>query len=507
MIQIKKNTKVLIVEDEIIIGEDLKYRLQQFGYTVCACVTSGEEALNVVETEEPDIILMDIVLSGRLDGIATAELIRSRRETPVIFITAYAEEEKLERAKLTLPFGYILKPFQDRDVKVTVDMALYASKVDLERRKAEESLKLAEERLRIIFEKSKDAVFLISVKGEFVDVNEAAVHLTGFSKTELLTMSIPDLYDNLDVKAFNRYFGRIMAGESIVSETIITRKDGAKRYTEFSNTRVSIGGVDYMHSTARDITERKQMEQALKESERKYRQLFNHAPAGIYEVDFINGRFTAINEVIAEYTGYSREELLTMDAINILSEESRPVFLERLVKMLSGEPVENNVIYNLNCKNGREFSVMLNARYTFEEGRITGASVVVHDVSDLKRMEKALEKSEKQYRLIVENVQEGICVIQNGRVRYVNPSALFITGYSLEEVSGKKLSLFIHESDMNAAGKIQHNLSEAESIKDTYVIRVKRRDGKMLAVKMNCIVVDWEDKPALLVFFTDSAVH
>lgn len=142
-------TKIMIVEDEVIVAEAIKSSLESMNYEVASMVTTGEAAVDDAEQRRPAVILMDIRLSGQMDGIEAADLIRTRFDIPVIFLTAYADEDKLERAKLSLPFGYLLKPFQDKDLKVTIEMALYTARVDAERKKAQETVKRSEKDLRI----------------------------------------------------------------------------------------------------------------------------------------------------------------------------------------------------------------------------------------------------------------------------------------------------------------------------------------------------------------------
>ncbi len=130
--------KVMIVEDEFIIQDELKIILEEMGHTVVATASTAEKAINNAEIQNPEIILMDIRLSGKQDGIEAAKVIKERFDIPVIFITAYTDEERVERAKLTHPYGYLIKPIQERDLKVTIEMALYAAKMDAEKRQAEE---------------------------------------------------------------------------------------------------------------------------------------------------------------------------------------------------------------------------------------------------------------------------------------------------------------------------------------------------------------------------------
>ncbi|HEY9874721.1 MAG TPA: ATP-binding protein [Candidatus Obscuribacterales bacterium] len=118
------SAKILVVEDERIVAKDIVKSLQRLGYVVIASVSSGEEAIKKVSENQPDLVLMDIMLKGEMDGITATEEIRKTFDIPVIYLTAYADENTLQRAKVTDPFGYILKPFDDRDLHTTIEIAL-----------------------------------------------------------------------------------------------------------------------------------------------------------------------------------------------------------------------------------------------------------------------------------------------------------------------------------------------------------------------------------------------
>ena len=173
---------ILIVEDDGIVARDIQNRLKSLGFEVTASVSSGEEAIIKAKEDLPDLVLMDIVLKGEMDGIEAAEIIRSRFDIPVIFLTAYADEERLERAKLTIPLGYILKPFQDRDLKIAIEMALYAAKVDAKRKQAEEALRKSEDKLDAICSSVHTGIIVIDAESHtIVDANPYAVSLIGVS--------------------------------------------------------------------------------------------------------------------------------------------------------------------------------------------------------------------------------------------------------------------------------------------------------------------------------------
>ena len=130
--------KIMVVEDESIIAEDIRMSLINKGYVVPYVVSMGEVAVEKVKEDKPDLILMDIMLAGKMDGIETASAIRSKFDIPVIFLTAYCDEKILERAKITEPFGYLIKPFKDRDLYITIELSLYKHKMEKELRMRKE---------------------------------------------------------------------------------------------------------------------------------------------------------------------------------------------------------------------------------------------------------------------------------------------------------------------------------------------------------------------------------
>jgi CheY-like chemotaxis protein len=124
----------MIVEDEWTVAEDIKISLQNLGYAISSVTSSGKEAIQKAEEDRPDLVLMDIVLQGEMDGIEAANQIRSRFNIPIVYLTAYADEKILERARITEPFGYIVKPFVNEDLKIAIEIALYKHKAERERK-------------------------------------------------------------------------------------------------------------------------------------------------------------------------------------------------------------------------------------------------------------------------------------------------------------------------------------------------------------------------------------
>jgi CheY-like chemotaxis protein len=132
--------RIMIVEDEWTVAEEIKMVLQSFEYTVTSMSSSGEEAIQNAEKDKPDLVLMDIVLEGEMDGIQAANEIRSRFNIPIIFLTAYTDEKILQRASITGPFGYIVKPFVNEDLKISIEIAMYKYRIEKERKRLIEEL-------------------------------------------------------------------------------------------------------------------------------------------------------------------------------------------------------------------------------------------------------------------------------------------------------------------------------------------------------------------------------
>jgi len=136
------DAKILVVEDEIITARAIEEALKRWGYDVPSAVSSGLEAIEKAAEIQPDLVLMDIVLKGDMDGIEAAEQIRSRFDIPVVYLTAYTDSETVQRAKITEPFGYITKPFEEKQLFTIIEMALYKHKIDKALRKSESEKQL-----------------------------------------------------------------------------------------------------------------------------------------------------------------------------------------------------------------------------------------------------------------------------------------------------------------------------------------------------------------------------
>jgi PAS domain S-box-containing protein len=174
-----KPVRILIAEDELLVAEDLRERLEQMGYEVCEVLDTAEEAILAIEKLQPDLALLDIHLRGELDGIAVAGHVRKRCQTPVIFLTAHADQATIERAGITEPLGYVLKPFDGRELHAAIEMALH-------RHRGEQRLRKMERWLATTLQSIGDGVVAADCAGRITLMNAVAEAITGWSRREAI---------------------------------------------------------------------------------------------------------------------------------------------------------------------------------------------------------------------------------------------------------------------------------------------------------------------------------
>jgi len=252
---------ILIVEDEAIIATVIAKALNKFEYEVIDILNKGEAAVVTALQKKPDLILMDIRLQGAVDGIAAAELIQEQLDIPIIYLTAYADDPTLERAKKTRPYGYIPKPFQEIELKTTIEMALYKHGFELQ-------LKESEAKYRTLFENSLDVIYISDKKGNLVEINPAGLRLFGYSYEELVGRKPDQMYADANDR---KHFFSLLRGKKGVKdfEINLKKKDGSVIFgLETANAMLDKDGhMNGFQGIIRDISERKQAEAERKSLE------------------------------------------------------------------------------------------------------------------------------------------------------------------------------------------------------------------------------------------------
>ncbi|HEY9246117.1 MAG TPA: ATP-binding protein [Candidatus Methanoperedens sp.] len=314
-------TKVLIVEDERIVAEYLRINLEKMGYEVISIVSSGEKALKELDRNISDIVIMDIVIKGGIDGIETAGLIRSRFNIPVVYLTAYADEEMLRRAKITEPFGYIVKPFVEKELRITIELALYKSNME---NRLRESRDMFYSTLKSI----GDGIITLNSESSIIFMNPVAEVMTGWGQDEALGKPLGEVYSVFPEENVEEIADYLAAESTLVS------RNGEKIFIEhvYAPIKDNIGKTNGRVLIFRDISERKRAQ----------------------DLHLENMRLVYANRVKSEFISNTSHELVT--PLNFIIG-----FSELLLRRSAGElnDMQERYLDNIN-KSGRHLLAIIN---------------------------------------------------------------------------------------------------------------------------------------------------
>lgn len=396
--------EILIVEDESIVAKDLQCRLKALGYQVSHLASSAEEALAKAAEVRPDLVLMDIRIKGRLDGIETAAEMRRRFHVPVVYLTAYADNHTLQRAKVTEPFGYILKPFEERELQTCIEMALYKHQME---RKVKEGQQWLVTTLRCIGE----AVIATGAEGRIRLINPVAERMTGWRESDALEKDLSDVFkirsSNAREPADMPVPKVIRSGQQLdcYGEATLVGKDGAATPIDYSMASIKndaeIIGVVLCF---RDVSERKHAEEKLRylSTHDILTGLYNRA---YYEEELArleHGRHFPVSVIVADVDslkaindrlGHAAGDQLLRDAAKVFKDAFRA---EDLVARLGGDefavllPSTGAEALDEALARVRESLAAYNAAHECPLALSIGATTVVSG-----RVADALEKADK----------------------------------------------------------------------------------------------------------------
>jgi len=390
--------------------------------------------------------------------------------------------------------------------------ALIESLIDItDRKRAEEALTESEEKYRGIFDESIAAVYVFDNKKSFINTNQAGLDFLGYSREELLHMSIPEV--DADPAVVLPAHQKLLSGGRLINyEHKLRRKDGTI-ITVLNNSRPLTdphGNVVGMLSTLIDITERKRAEEALQEREEMYRTLVTSVNEAIILQDK-TGQILTWNSAAERIFGVTAKEVLghmaTSRKWKTIREDGTefPDSEHPSMHTLATGEVAKNVIMGITSASGRFSWVNINTSPLFREGDAKPYAVVISllDITERKQAEEALVESENRYRMLIEKANEVIFIIQDGRICFGNPKLEQIGKYTMEELAQKPFLEFVHPEDRALVGE-QHILRLAgESLKDNYAFRIVSKEGSVLWMDINASLITWNRRPAVLVLLSD----
>jgi len=380
------DARILVVEDEIIVSKDIENRLKNLGYAVSAVASSGEEAINKAEETHPDLVLMDIILKGDMDGMESAKQIRDRFNIPVVYLTAYADDKTLQRAKITEPYGYILKPFEERELHTAIEMALCKHEI-------ESRLKESEDWLSTTLNSIGDAVIAADKEGCVTFMNPVAQSLTGWKEEESVGKPLKDVFNIINEETGKQISAPVARAiqEGVVfglgNQIILTARDGVETPINHSAAPIKDdrGNVTGVVLVFRDIAERKRADEALRESEASYRELADSITDVFFAVDR-DLRYTYWNKASEKLMGIPAKDAIGKSIFEIFPdrEETRKA-VAMYQKVLKTQQPQNFVNeYRLGSK---DFFFGISTYPTKD-----GLSVFVKDITERKKAEELTKK-------------------------------------------------------------------------------------------------------------------
>lgn len=323
-----KSISILIVEDEKIVALDIKRRLMNLDYSVCGIASTGEEAIEDAKTLKPDLVLMDIMLKGEMDGIEAADIIKNRYNIPIVFLTASSDEKTIQRAKVTEPYGYILKPFEMRDLRSTIEIALYKSD-------SENKLKENEQWLGTALSKVSEAIISTDTNGNIRYINKNAENVLGYKLYEVKGLNYKTIYRTIDEITDEFLISKLTHwnekyhNELNISKVLINRTgDKIPIEENISVIHKDEGGELGNIITFRDISKQKEAEISILKSRNFYLSLFEEFPSLIWRSD-ANGKFNYFNNTWLKYTGRSIEQEIDNGWLSRMHDEDRFQFEEK----------------------------------------------------------------------------------------------------------------------------------------------------------------------------------
>jgi len=361
-------TKILVVEDEVIVARNIEKRLISAGYNVAGIASSAEEAIELAALLKPDLVLMDIKLKGKMDGIDAANAIWSSYRLPIIYLSSYADEDTFQRAKKTEPFGYLIKPFELKELHRTVEMALYKNRINNE-------LLENQQRYEIAVHAGKMGVweFWPNEKKYFSDKNLKTLY--GFKGDEL-SDNLDDwsaLVYKADREEMAEKFQKFLEGNEreFMLEHRNYKKDGSIGWVIDRGILFQPDNKKPLRliGTTTDITEFKKAELALIKSEERFRNTFENAGIGM-TILAPDGHFTRVNNSFCEMIAYKPHELLQM----YLREITHPTDLEKTMQ------VKETLL-----KNKSEGSRNLEIRYVHKSDETIWTSTTLSLVRDFEK--------------------------------------------------------------------------------------------------------------------------
>lgn len=515
--------RILIVENDPLLAQAIALHVEAHGHEVAGILARGEEVLPQGMALSPDLILMDIVLDGAIDGVETARQIQDSLDVPVVFLTAYLDEALVKRAFATDPFAYLQKPLKEHELLLTIELALSRHRSEMQMRQMQDELEkqvaqrtaelmaanqalqrqIAEQqathaalqRFRTMLDHSADAVFLIDrATMRFIDFNQTACESLGYSREELLALGPQDIKPFYNRPMLEQRFDEIGRDpeRSGKMDTFYKTRQGKLFPVEVRFRALESEGRLIIEAIARDITLIRKVELSLRESEQQFHQIAESMQQTLWIRDIKTGGMLYISPAFEKIwerplaAVYEQPRLILAD----LHPDDRE-FVTRVMQQLLTEPRSMELEYRLLHPDGRiRWLRTQSFPINDEQGQAYRIGCFTEDITAHKERGEALRLSEEKFHRLFKTSPIGIALVSPELgLMESNPAFCAMLGYSKEELSGKTLADITLPADLKPGTDLVQQLFSGEISSYTLEKRYLRKDGRSFWGKLHAAVI------------------
>ncbi len=414
-------SRIMIIEDDAIEAMDIKLNLESMGYEVTAVAGSGEKALPEISECKPDLVLIDIIIKGSMNGLEVAQRIKDEFDLPFIYLTSHSDEGTMHKAKLTEPFAYLMKPFDSKELNYSIEIALYKHKM-------EKRLARRVQHFKNVFDNAPIGIFHSTPDDKFIRVNKALADMWGYESPEELISQVnkssvsEKLYTHPDRRS--QFFDEALKDDDWHShENSYYRKDGSIMIGElhFRSIKKMDGTIKYIEAFVKDVTEQKEAEEARMKTEMiawdrlaEIDGIYDSSPIGLCTFDN-DLRYIRINENLAKING-----IPAIKHIGKTPREIVPTLADEFEDMAgeilrTGKPFLDREIEGTTPAKPGILRTWIVQTVPFKDlqGNIIGISLAVLEITDMKKAQEEIKETMKKLELSNEDLQSFAYVISH----------------------------------------------------------------------------------------------